>query len=350
MRLPWGVTGFPSFLYLYGAMKQILILLAALGLMAVAQAQDAAQMHETARTFMRQGDFPNAILVLNRAIQKDPQNLAIAKDLAFSYSYQNDNAKALEVVKPLLDREDADDQCFQIAGNIYKGLDNPKDCEKMYRKGLKKFPNSGPLYNELGELLWAQKDFSAIKQWEKGIETDPNYSLNYLNACKYYYFTTDKVWSLLYGEIFVNMEPMGSRTPEVKNILLEGYKKLFAEADITKAAKKNTFAAAFLQTIGKQSAVIGYGINPESLTMLRARFILDWYAGYADQYPFKLFELQRQLLQEGMFDAYNQWIFGAAQNLPAYQNWTSAHANEAGQFNRFQKSRLFKIPTGQYHQ
>ena len=86
---------------------------------------------------------------------------------------QRDNAKALEVIKPLLDRDDADDQCFQIAGNIYKQLEQPKECDKLYRKGIKKFPDSGALYNELGELLWAQKDFTAIKQWEKGIEVDP---------------------------------------------------------------------------------------------------------------------------------------------------------------------------------
>lgn len=331
-------------------MKRLLIILLGITALVPAKAQDAAALHETGKTFMRQGDFPNAILVLNRATQKDPTNLAIAKDLAFSYSYQNDNVKALEVIKPLLDREDCDDQCFQIAGNIYKGLDNPKDCEKIYRKGLKKFPESGPLYNELGELLWAQKDYSAIKQWEKGIETDPDYPLNYYNACKYYYFSTDKVWSILYGEVFVNMEPMGNRTPEIKNILLESYKKLFAETDINKQAKKNAFATAFLQSLSNQSSVVSYGINPESLTMLRARFILDWFNESAAKYPFKLFEQQRQLLQEGMFDAYNQWLFGAAQNLPAYQNWLNAHAAEAGQFSRFQKGRIFKVPKGQYYQ
>ena len=60
------------------------------------------------------------------------------------------------------------------------------------------------------------------------------YSKNYYNACKYYYFTTDKVWSILYGEIFVNMEPLSTHSPEIKNILLESYKKLFADADLKK--------------------------------------------------------------------------------------------------------------------
>ncbi len=315
-----------------------------------AHAQDVAQLHETAKGFIRQSDFPNAILVLNRAIQKAPENLGVAKDLAFCYSYQNDNVKALEVIKPLLDRDDADDQCFQIAGNIYKGLELPKECEKMYRKGIKRFPQSGALYNELGELLWAQKDFAAIKQWEKGIETDPNYSGNYYNACKYYYFSTDRVWGLLYGEIFVNMEPLGNRTPEVKTMLLEGYKKLFAETDITKGIKKNSFSDAFLQALSHQSGAIALGINPESLAMLRTRFVIEWFHDGSNRFPFRLFEQQRQLLQEGLFEAYNQWIFGAAQNLPAYQNWTTAHPAEYSEFNRFQRGRIFKLPPGQYYQ
>ena len=312
--------------------------------------QTAKELHETARSFIQQTDYANAVLVLNRAIQMEPQNLDIAKDLSLSYYLQRDNTKALEIIKPLLDREDADDQCFQIASNIYKQLQQPKESDKIYRKGLKKFPDSGPLYNELGELLWEQKDYSAIKQWEKGIEVDPSFSKNYYNACKYYFFSTDKIWSIIYAEIFINMEPFSSRTPEIKSLLLESYKKLFASPDIAlPATEKNKFVEAYVKTISKQNAVATGGINTETLTMIRTRFILDWYQDYADKFPFKLFEFHRQLLQEGMFDAYNQWVFESIQNLAAYQNWTVLHAAEYNEFNRFQKGRVFKIPTGQYY-
>jgi len=315
-------------------------------------AQDAAQLHETARTFMRQGDYTNAILVLNRAVLLDPKNIEIQKDLSLNYYFAKDFAKALDICKPILERSDADDQCFQIAGDIYLAMDNPKECEKIYKKGLKQFPQSGPLYNEYGELLWAQKDFSAIKQWEKGIEKDPGFSRNYYNACKYYYFTTDKTWSLLYGEIFLNIDPSSTSNPEIKNILLEGYKKLFAEANLENEKNnpdKNGFVQAFLHTMNKESSIASNGINAESLTMIRTRFILDWYNDFGTKYPFKLFELQHQLLKEGMFDAYNQWIFTSAQNLPAYQNWITVNAAAYNDLIRFQKGRIFKIPEGQYY-
>jgi hypothetical protein len=139
----------------------------------------------------------------------------------------------------------------------------------------------------------------------------------------------------------------------MKQMLLQGYKeKLFSEADLLKGEEKNKseFAKAFLQGISKQSSLSAKGITTETLTMIRSRFILDWYENNAGKFPFKLFDYQKQLLQEGMFDAYNQWLFGASENLAAYDNWTKTHAEEYASFSNFQKSRIFKMPQGQYYQ
>jgi Tfp pilus assembly protein PilF len=315
-----------------------------------AQQQDSNSLRETARAYQQQGDFPNAIVVLNRALQQNPDNLEVLKDLAFTYYLQKDYSKGLETVKPLLERKDADIACYQITGLIYKAIEEKKECEKMYKQGIKRFPESGELYNEYGEMLWAKQDMDAIKQWEKGIEVDPNYSSNYYNACKFYYFTFEKVWNLLYGEIFVNLESYSKRTPEIKNILAESYKKLFSDVNLQKNQNtKNPFVLAYLTELNKQSAMVSQGITVESLGTLRSKFIVDWFTNNATKFPFRLFDYQQQLLKEGMFDAYNQWIFGAAQNLPAFQAWTSAHADEYNRFINFQKGRVLKIPTGQYY-
>jgi Tfp pilus assembly protein PilF len=318
-----------------------------------AQTEDSKTLHETAKTFMRSGDFDNAIVVLTRALQQDKNSLELKKDLAMSYYLKRDYAKALDVVKVLVDRDDADAVTYQIAGNVYKALEEPKECEKIYKKGLRKFPKSGALYSEYGELLWSAKDYSAIQQWEKGIQSDPAYGGNYYNAALYYFYTKDKVWSLIYGEIFVNMESLTDRGAAMKQLLLQGYKeKLFAETDLMKGGEKNKsdFAKAFLQSMSKQSSLANKGITTETLTMIRSRFILDWYAGNAAKFPFRLFDFQQQLLREGMFEAYNQWLFGPVENLAAYDNWTKTHAEQYTAFNTFQKSRVFKMPAGQYYQ
>ena len=330
-----------------------LLLLLTLSWKADAQPTDIKTLQQTARTFMQTGDFDNAIIVLTRALQQDSKNLELQKDLVMSYYLKRDYAKALEGVKEMVDRDDADVVTYQIAGNVYKALEEVKECDKMYKKALKKFPNSGPLLSEYGELLWATKNFSSIEYWEKGIRVDPSYSGNYYNAAMYYFYAKDKVWSLIYGEIFVNMESLGERASVMKEMLLQGYKeKLFAEADMMAGADKikSDFARNVLSGMSKQSSLASMGLNTEVLTMIRTRFILDWYSANAAKYPFRLFEFHRQLLTEGMFDAYNQWLFGPVENLAAYDNWTKTHPDEYNAFNAFQRSRVFRMPPGQYYQ
>lgn len=316
--------------------------------------EDVKTMQANAKKFTYSGDYNNAIIILNRALEQDKGNLELLKDLTMNHYLKRDYAKALEQVKLMVNREDADVISYQIAGNVYKALEEVKDCEKMYKKAIKKFPESGPLYSEYGELLYSAKNISdAIALWEKGIQADPAYSGNYYNAARHYFFTRDKVWSLIYGEIFVNMESLSERGAAMKQLLLDGYKeKLFADADITKgmAKNKNEFSNAFLQTMGKQTSVISRGVTAETLTMVRTRFILDWYQTYAAKFPYKLFDFQQQLLQDGLFDAYNQWLFGAVQDLAAYDNWTKTHADAYEKFTSFQKTRVFKMPRGQNYQ
>jgi tetratricopeptide (TPR) repeat protein len=314
---------------------------------------DAKTLHENAKTFMRSGDFDNAIIVLARALKQDQDNLEMQKDMVMCYYLKRDYAKALEGVESLLDRKDADVVTYQLAGNVYKALEQVKECEKVYKKGLKKFPKSGPLYSEYGELLWSSKDFTAIEQWQKGIQNDPAYAGNYYNAALYYFFTKDKVWSLVYGEIFVNMESLSERGAAMKQLLLQGYKeKLFAEADLMKGEEKNKneFSRAFLTSMNKQSSLANKGLTIETITMIRSRFILDWYATYAAKFPFKLFDYQQQLLKEGLFEAYNQWLFGPVENLPAFDSWTKTHSEQFASFTNLQKNRIFKMPVGQYYQ
>jgi tetratricopeptide (TPR) repeat protein len=313
--------------------------------------QDVKTLRETAHNFLKDGDYSNAILVLNKARDQEPNNLGVGKDLAMVYYQKSDYTKMQAVIKPLLDRDDADVEVFQLAGMMYRATSDTKEGEKAYKKGLKLFPESGPLLSDYGELLWDKQDYNAIKLWEKGIETDPHYPGNYYNAARYYYFTRDKVWSLIYGEMFVNMESYSRRTQEIKNILLEGYKKLFTETDLLKNQDtKNEFVAAFLGEMGKQAETARKGITAEVLTMIRTRFILGWFEKDATKFPLRLFDYQRQLLKEGNFNAYNQWIFGSAQNLSSFENWTGTHADEYKAFTNAQGSRLFKPVTTQYYQ
>ena len=323
---------------------------ALLSLSGTCQSDDPMTLHENARKFMQQGDYANATIILVRASEQAPFALAIAKDLALCYYMQNDNSKALSTLRPFIDKDNADEHSYQIAGMVYKKMSQPKEADKIYKKALKLFPKSGPLYNDYGDLLWAMKDYSAISQWEKGIKEDPSFSGNYFNAARYYYLSQDKIWSLIYGEIFINLESHSSRTAEMKNILMDSYKKLFSSPNLLADIKgKNPFEIAFLTGMNKQNDIVIRGLNVETLTMVRTRFILYWFQKEADQFPFMLFSIQKYMLENGLFQAYNQWIFGAGQNPGAFQNWVNTHKEEYDAFNKYFQNRNAVFSGIQYY-
>jgi lipopolysaccharide biosynthesis regulator YciM len=315
--------------------------------------QNADSLQQTGRNYMRKGDWRNAIIVFNRALQLKPTDVDILNDIAYTYFLQRDFTHAIETINKVIDKDDADVRSFQIAGTNYRAIEDLKAGAKVYEKGLKKFPYSGVLYSEYGELLWQKKDYTAINQWETGIKVDPNYSGNYYNAARYYYFSTNKIWGLLYGEIFINLESYTVRTAEIKPLLYDGYKKLFTDADLFKGYKsknKNDFEIAFLTAMNMQSSKATNGITPEKLIEIRKAFLQYWNETNAKQFPFRLFEYQQQLAKLNMFDAYNQWIFGSAISSEQYQTWIKNNKEAYQAFDDFQKGRVFKLPKDQYYQ
>jgi len=312
--------------------------------------QSVQQLRETAISFQRQQDYSNAMMVLSKALELEPQNLTLNKDIAFTYYLGGDLKRAAEWVEPLTDRDDADVQVFQIAGNIYTALEEYKTCEKVYKKGLKKYPDSGPLFSEYGELLWElKKPSDAITQWEAGINLDPSYSGNYYHAAKFYYAAADKARSLVYGEIFVNLESYSVRTAEIKILLLESYKRIFMGNDPKHSYIKPTtpFEKLFLEVMERQSALALRGITTENLLIIRSRFVLDWFNMSSGKFPHQLMEHMQYLMREGMFEAYNQWVFGPGSDPNGFQLWINTNKEQYGKYVDYQRNKLFRMPAQQ---
>jgi len=313
-------------------------------------AQDAARMHEMGKNYMIDGDYANAESLLSQAFSADTNNLTYIKDLSLCYFFQREYNRAVGILAPVIGRGQGDDQCYQLLGNLYKLQKNLTACSQLYTEALKKYPENGAFYKEIGELFERSNDPQCIAFWEKGIEKDPAYPGNYFMACRYYHVQNEHIWSALYGEIFLNLDPFNDRTPEIKDILLNDYTYLLKSLVIEGLPKeKNKFIQRTISFFHKQSDLINTGINTATLTMLRTRFILDWYADKPEKFPFALFDHHRQLLRRGLFEAYNQWLFGSSENLITFQYWTQLHSNEYNDFIKYQRSAPFVFPKGNYH-
>ena len=307
-------------------------------------------LRSRAQRFIIQGDYDNALLVLNHAAEMDAGNADILKDEAYVYYLQRNFAKAVEIGKVITSRPDADVQSYQTLGLAYKATADYVSCDKLYKKALKQYPNSGVLYSEYGDLLAQQsKQDEAVKMWEKGIQVDPNNSSNYYYAARYYSQKNKPLWGILYSETFVNIESLTRRSVEIKDVLLSNYRKLLS-ADVLNAlsTSSNPIEKAVGTIYSSYSSMYGDNLSPEQLTAIRTRFILDWYKNGTPMYSYRLFEHQQLLLQQGMFDAYNQWLFGASSSTSAYQIWINNHPAEVKDWMTYLRSVVYKIPAGQY--
>lgn len=318
------------------------------------QAQEPGKkLQETAKTMLMEGDFENAVVILESALKQAPGNLGILKDLSYAYYLKRDFAKSIQVGKPLSERSDADEQVFQILGLSYKAIADYKEGIKLYKTALKKFPNSTIIYNEFGELLAMDNTPNeAIEQWEKGIQADPNFSGNYYNACIYYTKTGNWIRMALYGEIFVNLESFTERTTEVKKALLNAWQKLLLPTVIGQQLKAgiSSFEKNILQILEKQVTITPTGgFQANNSTSVRSRFILEWFKTQASDFPFRLFEQQQYFIREGLFEAYNQWLFGEPVNADAYKVWKDTNSKASEAYSDYQKTRLFKLPANQYY-
>ena len=332
----------------------ILFLLATIGVCDIhAQEQTAKLLQETARTLVQKGDYDNAVVILERAKQQEPDNIEILQDLCFANYLKRDFAKAIEVGKEMVAKPNAEPQSFQTLGLAYKAIASYNDCGKLYRTALRKFPNSGVIYNEYAELFALQNEMEeAITLWEKGIELDPSYSSNYYNATMYYAKKSNWIRAALYGELFLNLESYSTRTEEIKEKLFDAYKVLISSAavqQLTEVKINSAFEKTILEILAKLNADNKQPAGIDRVISIRTRLVIEWFQGKQKNYPFRLFDHQQYLLNQGLFEAYNYWLFSPAIGVDAVQVWQKAHTKETDSYKVFQQSRVFKIPVGEYY-
>lgn len=322
---------------------------AALLNISLVKAQKSVPTHdEVVNTFKTKGYF-DAKELINEGLKKDPNNYQLLHDKVVMGFGQSQWPDVILAGDKLIKDGKADESEFLMTGLAYKNQGNPNEATLVYKTGLEKFPSSGLLLNDYGEGLYAQgKSNDALEIFEKGVASDPNVSGNYYYLSKIYSQKNNPLWAALYGEIFVNLESLTSRTNDIKDIVLQNTRKLFAK----KGAKQyinsaNPFEASVATTIDALNNNVAPDASAEALTAARAQFIVTWFTGAdATKFPYRLFDRERQLLKQGDFDAYNQWLFSGA-NYASFNIWIHQNEEFYNSYKQYQRNVIFKLSPDQ---
>ena len=322
---------------------------------AIAQTPDwpspeAEQMYQQGMNSLSRGNTQEAIAIFQKTLQVAPRTFVVRRSLAQAYQLGGENDNAIKVLEPIFSSQEADPECYRIAAQAWSGKNEFTKARKTLNDGIGAHSKSGMLYYELGLLYEQQNDYEkALKSWLDGIANDEEYHLNYFEAAMAYMRTDNAIWPIIYGEIFVNKEPNTQRGYQARILLLDAYKKLFFTPSKEVTGEKpfgytpSNFEEAVKQTYMSLFFVVSDGISTENLTMLRSRFIISWKNNFAARYPFSLFNYQEQLMRDGNFDAYNQWLFGKVENPKEFDLWAASFSQDMNRMQQIRASAPLKM-------
>lgn len=282
---------------------------------------------------MDNGAINESIKILEKSKKLDPDNYVHTYEIGYAYCLKKDYKKSIKVLKKVLKYDSINDECFTLLGNVYDFNKQPEKAIATYEKGLKKFPNSGRLYFETGIVKQSLKQYNdALNAWEKGLEMLPTYPSNYYASSVFYSsYTSEKIWGVLYGELFMNLERGSNRTENMSKILFDTYKSAITIESPTKVSvnmsqsipitlsKKDEelkmpfsmyFMTDMLISTNSLTATNDKQIDIKALNKIRTAFINHWYSNKRNvEYPNILFDWHKKLIDLGYFEAYNYWLF-----------------------------------------
>jgi tetratricopeptide (TPR) repeat protein len=338
-------------------MKRIIIASALLLFAAAGHAQKK-QDKDKAREYgyeavklLDNAQYEEAIELLEQASKLDGEDPVYSYEIAYAYYAQKQYRKTAEILESIIDHKKANDQYFQLLGNAYDNMKKPDMALATYGKGLARFPQSGKLYLESGIVEYSRKNYNAaIEQWEKGVQADPKFSSNYYWIAKVFSMSDEKVWTILYGEIFMNLERGSKRTEEISKLLYEAYK---ASIDIRSATEGSTHFSKNMSmsvpapgeelkipfemhfdiamSLGTSMNLIGNKkeVNIDFLSDLRKGFLSAWFQkDLPKNYPNVLLDYQQKLAGKGHLEAYTYWLMMKG-NEAEFNKWKADKDNSA---------------------
>jgi len=296
------------------------------------------------------GQADVAIGMLKELQRAYPANAEYPYEIAYAYYIKKNYPQTISILQKQVLKAGAFGKMYHLLGNSYDNLKQRNKALENYQKGLQLFPGTGELYLEMGNIH-AQNNayFDALWYYEKGIESDPAFPSNYYKAAKIFLNSDEKVWGMIYGELFMNLERNSKRTSEMATLLYNAYKSqvkftgdsitvnFSRNADID-GVKRNTapakppFGISVYQPMLKGALEGETKIDVASLVNTRRRFLENYFNTntYLD-YPNVLFDYQYRVSKAGHLEAYSHWILMQEQT-DEFKTWVAANSGAWDKF------------------
>ncbi len=307
----------------------------------------AIQYYDVAQNQIKLANYDQAITSMLKAISLSPNNLQYQQELGQLYLVSRQPQEADTIFSKLLKSNLADEVTFQYGAETKIALDDFDAAKSILKEGLENYPYSGILYFTKGNLYNYYKEFKqAINAYEEGISVAPYYAPNYYQAATLQLKNPDNfLATILYAESYIALDPFGERTQDMKTCLYNGYSrlcnvvrtenKIVPHANVLMKGKSRAMEKKMLEIIIDNKNYIMQNNNVKNLNRLRTKFIVEWFREQPVNMPVSLFRWQQRLVSNGLFSFYNQWLFGALENITIHETWLKNNQGNLKDFNLF---------------
>jgi tetratricopeptide (TPR) repeat protein len=328
--------------------------------------KQAAELVKQGFDLVDKGKLDEALAVYKQGALLDPNNSTFQYEMGVVYYLKKDYTSSIKILESVKNKADANDQYFQMLGNAYDLSGQTAKARKTYSDGLIRFPKSGVLFLESGVLEYMHKNTpGAVRFWEAGIIAAPGFTSNYYWLSKYYASTPEKVWAVMYGEMFINLERNTERTQEISALLYRLYQssviisKDSVSADFTKGFslhpqtdQKLPFEQVFQQTMLLAADSLRLSgtdsLDYEAVCKLKGLFIYYWYAlSYGVHYPCILFDWIHSFPLTSYLECYHRWVFLKG-NEDRFQAWYYSNPDFYNAFVKWFRRNPLGVSNTQY--
>ena len=215
---------------------------------------------------------------------------------------------------------------------LNEGKKKPDETRKKeldaLRYGIQKLPESGILYNELGQRkLQMEQPVEALAVFEQGIANAPNFPDNYFWAAKLLKATGNELWAWIYAEVFFNLSENEEMKRTAALLISESSQKVFSGNWLADPEQMDQ-ELSFLFKNDCNSTLEGW----DKATAIRTCLLEKW---SNTNFPISVILKRMELLKKkGFLDAYLAsiyltsdkevflpWLAGNGQSFEAYRKW-----------------------------
>jgi tetratricopeptide (TPR) repeat protein len=315
-----------------------------------------------AHALMDEAKFSSGLTLMKEAASYQPANYGYGFEVGFINFQLKNYAEAAKQLEKWVNHPKNNAELFQLLGNTYYILNDKVKAMNTFDVGLSKFPKSGLLFAEKGKLVQETDMGKALFYYEKGIEVDPNFDMNYFHAALLYFKQTESIKGILHGEIFMLLNRDSNFTAAMSELLYNAYKGSVIPnvegkceyhfcnptrpdhlVDIDHIEHFPSFCILYSSLLNTSSPIVNV-MNAANMVDMRIKALEAYYSHHFNEhYQEWVFDFQSIIKQAGHAEAYHHWVLMNGSELEFLQ-WKENNEEKWIAFTEWFASHDMAIP------